>query len=54
MIEIQVYFVTKQSFNPFNYGTLSFIIPSLVFLFYEGDAVSYFWIVAFLDGVVFL
>ena len=33
MIEIQVYFVTKQVFNPFNLGTVTFLAStSLLFL----------------------
>jgi hypothetical protein len=54
MIEIQVYFVTRQTYNPFNYGTLSFIIPSIAFLFLDFDPNFYFWAVALLDGIVFL
>jgi hypothetical protein len=53
MIEIQVYFVTKQEFKPFNPGSLTFLLSSLVFLFLRVNPVTYFWIVAALSAVVF-
>lgn len=54
MIEIQVYFVTKQEFNPFNYGTLSFAIPTLAYLFLDVDPYTYFSIAAAISCLVFL
>lgn len=54
MIEIQVYFVTKQKFNPFNIGTLSFIIPSIIFLFLNVNPVIYYWTVTFFAALIFL
>lgn len=53
MIEIQVYFVTKQAFNPFNYGTLTFLISSAVFLFTNFNANTYFWTVVLISAIVF-
>lgn len=53
MIEIQVYFVTKQSFNPFNYGTLTFLISSAIFLCGNFAASTYFWVVVLISAVVF-
>ncbi len=52
MIEIQVYFVTKQSFNPFNYGTLTFLISTAIFLFTNFEAGTYFWTVTLIAAVV--
>lgn len=54
MIEIQVYFVTKQEFNPFNLGTLSFAIPALIFLFVDVDPSKYFTIATVIAFLVFL
>jgi hypothetical protein len=53
MIEIQVYFVTKQAFNPINYGSLTFLISSALFLCTNFEAKSYFWTVALIAAVVF-
>jgi hypothetical protein len=53
MIEIQVYFVTKQTFNPFNYGTLTFLISSAVFFFTNVDPLNYFWGVVLVSAIVF-
>ena len=53
MIEIQVYFVTKQTFNPFNYGTLTFLIASAVYLVIGTNPVTYFWAVVIVSAVVF-
>jgi hypothetical protein len=54
MIEIQVYFVTKQVFNPFNYGTLTFLISSAIFLITGfSDPSTYFWTVVPIAAVVF-
>lgn len=54
MIEIQVYFVTKQPFNPFNLGTLSFAIPALIFLFVDVDPSKYFTVATVVAFLVFL
>lgn len=54
MIEIQVYFVTKQEFNPFNLGTLSFAIPALIFLFVDVDPSKYFIFATVIAFFVFL
>jgi len=53
MIEIQVYFVTKQRFNPFNFGTLSFVVPAIMYLFLDFNAYNYFWGVTFFTSIVF-
>lgn len=54
MIEIQVYFVTKQEFNPFNLGTLSFAIPAVLFLFLDVDPYNYFCIATVVSFFIFL
>jgi len=54
MIQIQLCFVTKQIYNPINAGSLSFILPSLLFLIIDVDANSFFWIVAIINGIVFM
>lgn len=60
MIEIQVYFVTKQVFNPFNRGTLTFIVPALAypllrsFLNSPVSGEVYFSILAVVACVIFL
>jgi hypothetical protein len=53
MIEIQVYFVTKQTFNPFNYGTLTFLISAAIYLFLGTNPVTYFWTVVVIAALVF-
>jgi hypothetical protein len=53
MIEIQVYFVTKQEFKPFNLGTLTFLISSSLFLFLNIDPITYFWVIAAISTSVF-
>lgn len=53
MIEIQVYFMTKQVFKPFNYGTLTFLISSALFLCTNFDANTYFWTIVLVSAVVF-
>ncbi len=53
MIEIQVYFVTKQEFNPFNIGTLTFIASSIAFLFLNVNPAYYFWIATGVSACVF-
>ena len=53
MIEIQVYYVTKQRFNPFNAGTLSFIIPAFSYLWIDYNAEEYFIGVTILCAIVF-
>lgn len=54
MIEMQLYYVTKQRYNPFNLGTLGFVVPSLSYLFVNLDANTYFWGVAAVSIVIFL
>ena len=51
---MQISFVTKQSYNPLNIGTMSFVIPSILFVFMGVDANNYFWGVAVLCYFVFL
>ncbi len=52
MIMLQLFYVTKQKFNPFNIGSLSFIIPSLLYFFIDCDPYTYFLGVAILQGVL--
>lgn len=54
MIEIQLYHVTKQIFNPFNVGTMAFILPVLIYLYVDCDANKFFWGVALLQGLLFI
>ena len=54
MILIQVCYVAKQKFNPFNLGTLSFLVPSFIFFFIDINPKIYFSCVAVLTGLVFL
>lgn len=53
MIEIQVYFVTKQKYNPFNFGSLAFIISSVLYLFLDVNAHTYYWIVVGISAIIF-
>lgn len=53
MIEIQLYFVTKQYFNPFNLGTLTFLVSVIVYLILGGKANGFFWIATGVSGLVF-
>lgn len=53
MIEMQLYYVTKQKYNPFNLGTLGFVLPSLAFLLSNSPANAYFWGVAGLSAFIF-
>ena len=54
MILIQLSFVTKQVYSPFNAGTLGFIIPSLLFILVNTEANTYFWVVTIIQGVIFM
>ena len=54
MIHIQLCFVTKQRFDPFNLGTLSFVIPSLLFLFTNIDPTTFYLYATLLSGIIFL
>lgn len=53
MIEIQVYFVTKQVFNPFNYGTVTFLASAALFLLTPIAPLPYFWAVVLISALVF-
>jgi len=53
MIEIQVSFVTKQVFQPFNLGTLSMVIPSVIYIIFKPNFKNYFLFVAILTALVF-
>jgi hypothetical protein len=54
MIQIQLCFVTKQVYSPFNTGSLVFLISSLLYLFIDIKANTYFWIAALVLGIVFM
>ena len=54
MIELQLDYVSGQKFNPFNIGTLSFVVPAIGYLFLDVPAANYFWVVVVITGVVFL
>ena len=54
MIQIQLCFVTKQVYSPFNAGSLVFLISSLLYLFIDVKANTYFWIAALILGIVFM
>jgi hypothetical protein len=53
MIHIQLFYVTKQRFNPFNLGTLGFVLPSLAYLVTDLPPNAYFWGVAALSAFIF-
>lgn len=54
MIEIQLYYVTKQKYNPFNVGTLGFVLPSLGYLLTDLPPNAYFWGVTGLTAFIFM
>ena len=54
MIQLQLCAVVNQKYNPFNLGTLGFILPSLVFPFLGVSPHTYFWGLAFISCVIFL
>jgi hypothetical protein len=56
MIELQLCFVTKQRFQPFNFGTLSFLVICLVLVGFDQFGVGlgqYMWIGVVATGAIF-
>ena len=54
MIQLQISSVTQQKYNPFNLGTLGFIIPTLAYFALDFEAKTYFWVVALLCFIIFM
>jgi hypothetical protein len=56
MIELQLCFVTKQNYQPFNFGTLSFLAVCLLlvgFNYFGASMGQEMWIGVFVAGVIF-
>ena len=53
MSQIQICEVVKQEFNPLNLGTISFLIPTLIFFIVNVEASIYFTGVAIISGLIF-
>ena len=53
MIHMQVCFVTKQKYDPFNIGTFCFVIHTLIYLLVDVNPVTYYWYATFISGLIF-